>query len=107
MRIRISYICIAFTAFITLRFWLTAQDSNSRFQALASSELQVDSANASSSELSKELKNLKASNREYAEFAKEMAKINSEITRIVISFLLLATVSYVFEERRLRKVKTA
>jgi len=103
MNLRISYLCIAFAIFSTVRFWLLAQEADESLSASVSLRSQFDPSLAQKSDLIERIDHLEAERKELIAYAGEMAKLNARITRIVISFLLLATVCYILEERKKRK----
>ena len=82
MRLRISYICVFLACFFCVRFWLLANESQTKLEEL----YLHDEPNA-------EIQDLLA-------YAKETSEMTKKITRITISFLVLAAAMFIIEERK-------
>jgi hypothetical protein len=62
-----------------------------------------DTAKSQPPELIQKIKDLEVTQSDLIKFSDEMAKLNSKITRISSSFLILGIICYVTEERKRRK----
>ena len=85
MKIRISYICVFLACFFCVRFWLLADESQTKLEELYGNR-----------EPNAEIQDLLA-------YSKQTSEMTKKITRITISFLVLATVMFIIEERKKRQ----